>query len=124
MPQWISLVKRITTSPFFSGSAFSPAAVAGESAGGSMVSAAEACASDGVALVEAGAAAAAFSPCFACGGIACASAVGKPAAVISNTEIKIASTDTLTADTDFFTINVKRGGKVFGTIFNIVKASA
>ena len=43
---------------------------------------------------------------------------------ISNTEIKIASTDTLTADTDFFTINVKRGGKVFGTIFNIVKASA
>lgn len=35
----------------------------------------------------------------------------------SNTEITIASTDTLTAGTDFITINVKRGDKVFGTIY-------
>ena len=35
----------------------------------------------------------------------------------SNTEITIASTNTLTPNTDFITINVKRGEKVFGTIY-------
>lgn len=42
----------------------------------------------------------------------------------SNTELTIKSTDTLTADSMYFTIDVKRGSEVFGTLYCVVKASA